>query len=343
MGLQGRRIVGRYLLHEVIGNGGMATVYRARDMVLDRDVAVKVMDERLSREEEFVKRFFLEARANGRLSQPNIVNVYDAGRTGKTYYMVMELINGITLKELIEQKGGRISERSAIMIAMQICDGLYHAHQNGIIHRDVKPQNILQSADGRFKLTDFGIARLVRMTKNITQVGHVMGSIHYFSPEQAMGKEVTSASDVYSLGIVLYEMVTGKVPFDAPENMQIAFQHINRPVPNPQRKVPELSDEICQVIYKALEKDPRKRYQTAKEMKKALQSIYLNRHRLDRRKKQSSDVTFPPTVKFPSTDQIAVTYPKRQQPKKSDRWKNYVIGASFLAIIILVMFLVQSG
>lgn len=334
MGLQERPIANRYLLQGTLGNGGMATVYRARDLVLDRAVAVKVMDEKLSDDEEFVKRFILEARANGRLSQPNIVNVYDAGNIGKTYYMVMELIDGITLHELIQQRGGRLPEREAIAIAMQICEGLSHAHQNGIIHRDVKPLNIMCTPEGKFKLTDFGIARLSRMANSITKTGTVMGSVHYFSPEQASDQKVSAASDLYSLGIVLYEMVTGEVPFDAPENLQIAFQHLEAPVPDPRAKNPELSEEFCQIIFQSLEKKPEDRYQTAKEMKQALQPVYLgNFHRKEKVARNGEEKGIQLSV------QEAASLSRNRH--QSGEWKNYVIGVAVAAIIVLTIILFQ--
>ncbi|WP_052807147.1 protein kinase domain-containing protein [Risungbinella massiliensis] len=334
--MQDRPIANRYQLQGVLGNGGMATVYRARDIVLDRAVAVKVMDEKLSDDEEFVKRFILEARANGRLSQPNIVNVYDAGNIGKTYYMVMELIDGITLHELIEQKGGRLPEREAIAIAMQICEGLSHAHQNGIIHRDVKPLNIMCTSEGKFKLTDFGIARLSQMANSITKTGTVMGSVHYFSPEQASDQEISAASDLYSLGIVLYEMVTGEVPFDAPENLQVAYQHLDAPVPDPRAKNPELSEEFCQIIFKTLEKKPEDRYQTAKELKQALQPVYFGKfHRKEKsaRKVEENGIQL-------SAQEAASLSRNRQS---SGEWKNYVIGIAVAAIIVLTILLFQIG
>lgn len=335
IGLQGKKIAGRYLLQSVLGNGGMATVYRARDMVIDRAVAVKVMNEKLGDDEEFVKRFILEARANGRLSQANIVNVYDAGNEGRTFYMVMELIDGITLKELIERKGGKLTEREAVSAAMQICEGLAHAHQNGVIHRDVKPHNIMCTTDGKFKIADFGIARFSEKAISITKTGTVMGSIHYFSPEQATGSHVSYPSDLYSLGIVLYEMVTGELPFDAPENLEIAFKHLNEPPPNPKEKNPEISDELCQIILKALQKKPEDRFQSAKEMRQALQTLYLrlNRKEFNSRKGFASSQR--------EVDQIEFGSRSRNSRKNSGAtdWKNVVIGISLLAIIVLSIIL----
>lgn len=263
---------GRYQIIQHVGGGGMAKVYKAKDTILDRFIAIKVMNESLSHDLDFVRRFIQEAQATAKLSHPNIVNVYDAGREGQTYFMVMEYVEGPTLKKWIRSRGV-VSPKEAISIAMQICDGLAHAHANGIVHRDIKPQNIIAAPDGRMKVTDFGISRILRSSSTLTKTGTVMGSVHYFSPEQARGYDIGFPSDLYSLGVVLYEMVTGKVPFDGDENIGIALKHVQEPVPDPRNFNPDLPDELCRVICKALEKDPSHRYQSAQEMKRALQQV----------------------------------------------------------------------
>jgi serine/threonine-protein kinase len=225
MPMEGKLLAGRYEIQHILGSGGMATVYKAFDTTLERDVAIKVMNQGLAHDREFVRRFVWEAQATGRLSHPNIVNVYDAGQEGPLYYMVMEYVEGVTLKHLIQERG-RLSAKEAFQIATQICDGLSHAHSHGIIHRDIKPHNIMCTSDGRYKVADFGIARLLRNSTNLTRTGTVMGSIHYFSPEQARGQEIGYPSDLYSLGIVLYEMGTGEVPFHANEDIAVALMHI---------------------------------------------------------------------------------------------------------------------
>jgi serine/threonine protein kinase len=230
------------------------------------------MDKQISKDNKFIQRFIREAKTVGRLSHPNIVNVYDVGQDNKVYYMVMEYIKGCTLMEMIE-KEGPLTAKEAISIMIQICEGLSHAHQNGVIHRDIKPDNIMCTTDGRYKLMDFGISRLIKATTSFTRTGTVLGSVYYFSPEQATGKEISYASDLYSLGVVLYELVTGEVPFDSEEYIAIALKHMQQPVPDPRIKKPELPVELCHIIYKAMEKDPNDRYQSAEEMKTALRKV----------------------------------------------------------------------
>lgn len=269
MPMEGKLLAGRYEIQHILGSGGMATVYKAFDTTLERDVAIKVMNQGLAHDREFVRRFVWEAQATGRLSHPNIVNVYDAGQEGPLYYMVMEYVEGVTLKHLIQERG-RLSAKEAFQIATQICDGLSHAHSHGIIHRDIKPHNIMCTSDGRYKVADFGIARLLRNSTNLTRTGTVMGSIHYFSPEQARGQEIGYPSDLYSLGIVLYEMGTGEVPFHANEDIAVALMHIQTPVPDPRKLNPALPIAFTEIVQKAMEKNPNKRFQTAQELKQAI-------------------------------------------------------------------------
>lgn len=266
--MEGKLIAKRYQMIERIGGGGMAVVYKAIDQVLDRYVAIKILHDVLHHEEG-IHRFIREAKNAGRLSHPNIVSVFDAGREGETYYIVMEYIEGNSLKEWI-QKRGPLSPEESITIAMQLCDGLAHAHKNKVIHRDIKPHNILRAPNGQFKITDFGISFFLNATQ-ITLTGMVMGSVHYFSPEQASGAKVDFPSDLYSLGVVLYEMITGQVPFDDESFLSIVLKHVQAPIPNPQKIIPEVPDELCRIIFKVMDKDPNNRFKTAKEMKQALQ------------------------------------------------------------------------
>lgn len=305
----------RYQLLETIGNGGMATVYKAKDLALNRIVAVKVMNPELTHEKEFIQRFTWEAKATGSLSHENIVSIYDVGNDQRTYYMVMEYVDGITLKELIHQKG-KIPPDEAIDIASQICDALAHAHQNQIIHRDIKPQNIMCSADGHYRITDFGIARLTRSSSNLTKTGIVMGSVHYFSPEQAQGKQVDFTTDLYSLGVVLYEMVTGRPPYDAPEHIAVALMHIQSEIPHPKEHNPDLPDALIDIIKKAMAKQPKDRFRSAMEMKQALQSIKTNT---------------PPVMQ---TDEPFTTPPAAQKTKK--RIPKIVWGITTFASILLI-------
>ncbi|WP_025747059.1 Stk1 family PASTA domain-containing Ser/Thr kinase [Caldicoprobacter faecalis] len=268
----GRILGGRYELEEKIGSGGMAIVYKAKCHLLKRHVAVKVLRPELVEDEEFVARFKRESQAAASLSHPNIVNIYDVGEENGIYYIVMEYIKGKTLKEYIREKG-KLDWEEAVRIAIQICSALKHAHKNGIIHRDIKPQNILVSEDGTIKVTDFGIARAAT-SATVTMAGaNVMGSVHYFSPEQARGGHVDAKSDLYSLGIVLYEMVTGTVPFEGDTAVSVALKHIQEKVKPPGELNPDIPKSLQDVIEKAIEKDQSKRYQTAGEMIKDLQRV----------------------------------------------------------------------
>lgn len=268
--MEGKILGGRYQIIHKVGSGGMGNVYRAHDVVLDRTVAVKVLNQELIYDEISVRRFIGEAKAAGKMSHPNIVNVYDTGREGHAYYIVMEFIHGRSLKQMINDEGF-LTPAKAISIAIQICDGLAHAHEHQILHRDIKPHNILATSSGLFKVTDFGISRSLNSTTSLTTTGSIMGSVHYFSPEQARGLEMGYSSDLYSLGVVLYEMVTGEFLYDGPESVTIALKHIHEPVPDPRQINPHIPSELVQILYKVLEKDPKQRYQTAHEMKLALE------------------------------------------------------------------------
>lgn len=274
MNLEGSVIGNRYKIQEKIGNGGMATVYKALDQILNRYVAVKVLREEFTTDEEFIKRFNAEAQSAARLIHPNIVSVYDVGQEYNIYYIVMELIQGKTLKQIIEEDG-HLSWKWAVNIAIQIASALEMAHKNNIIHRDIKPHNIMITEDGVAKVTDFGIAKAVS-NSTITAFGITLGSVHYFSPEHARGGYTDSKSDLYSLGVVMYEMVTGKVPFDADTPVSIALKHMQEePVP-PIKVNKEIPFAVNQIILKAMKKDPNERYQNASEMIKDL-NIALKR------------------------------------------------------------------
>lgn len=264
MQMQGKKLGGRYEIIGRIGGGGMAVVYKAVDSLLHRQVAIKVLNESLSNNSEFIRRFDREAQAAASLSHPNVVNVYDVGRDGYTHYIVMELVDGPTLKQHILDNGA-LPVEEAVQIAIQICDGLAHAHENQIVHRDIKPHNILIGSNGRVKVTDFGIARAAT-SSTITQTGSVMGSVHYFSPEQARGGVVGEKSDIYSLGIVLYEMLTGELPFDGDSAISIALKHLQEKVVDPRELNPNIPENIVRIVMRALEKDPEMRYTSAKAM-----------------------------------------------------------------------------
>lgn len=277
--VEGKKLGGRYEIVSRVGGGGMAIVYKARDVLLNRHVAIKVLNESLSNDSEFIRRFSREAQAAASLSHPNVVNVYDVGRDGYAHYIVMELVEGPTLKEYI-QDNGPLSTEEASAVAVQICEGLAHAHDNQIVHRDIKPHNILLGSKGRVKVTDFGIARAAS-SSTITQKGSVMGSVHYFSPEQARGGAIGEKSDIYSLGVVLYEMITGELPFDGDSAISIALKHLQDPVDNPQRYNKELDEAFVGIVLKALEKDPVERFSSARAMMQEIKSVVKSDYPLE--------------------------------------------------------------
>lgn len=253
---------GRYQVLSKLGAGGMADVYKAKDCMLNRFVAVKVLKKEYREDENFVKKFRSEAQAAAGLLNPNIVNVYDVGEDRGLYYMVMELVEGITLKEYIQKKG-KLSSKEAISIAIQMCTGIEAAHKHHIIHRDIKPQNIIISKEGKVKVTDFGIAKA---TTSQTVSTSAMGSVHYVSPEQARGGFCDEKSDIYSAGITMYEMVTGKVPFDGESTVSVAMKHLQENITPPSEYAPELSPALEKIILKCTQKSPERRYQNAGEL-----------------------------------------------------------------------------
>jgi serine/threonine protein kinase len=260
---------GRYRLESKLGSGGMSTVYLAMDEVLDRPVAVKLLHREISEEADQLERFRREARAAARLSHPNLVGVIDAGEDDGRPYIVFEYIEGRTLKRRIQDEGG-LPVDEAIAYAIEIGRGLTAAHARKLVHRDVKPQNVLIDPDGRAKVTDFGIARSLE-AKGMTATGRVLGTTDYVSPEQAMGEDVDERSDAYSLGIVLYEMLTGDVPFRAETQVGVAMKHVNEPMPDVQARRPEVSASVAAVVDRATTKDPRDRYSTVAEMVRDLE------------------------------------------------------------------------
>jgi serine/threonine protein kinase len=260
---------GRYRLESKLGSGGMSTVYLALDEVLDRPVAIKLLHREISEEADQLERFRREARAAARLSHPNLVGVIDAGEDDGRPYIVFEYIKGRTLKRRLQEEG-RLPIDEAVAYAIEIGRGLTAAHARKLVHRDVKPQNVLIDPDGRAKVTDFGIARSLE-SKGLTATGRVLGTTDYVSPEQAMGEEVDERSDVYSLGVVLYEMLTGDVPFRAETQVGVAMKHVNKPMPDVQTKRPEVSAAVASVVDRATTKDPRDRYGTVAEMVRDLE------------------------------------------------------------------------
>jgi len=261
----------RYELHEEIGSGGMAHVFKARDTLLDRIVAIKILKPEYTEDTQFIERFRVEAKAAASLSNSNIVMIYDVGQDDGIYYIIMEYIDGITLKEYIANTG-RIPWKEAVNIAIQMSQAIESAHYNHIIHRDIKPQNVLLTKDRKIKITDFGIARAASTT-TITTVGNAMGSVHYFSPEQAKGALTDEKSDIYSFGITLYEMVTGSVPFEGETPIAVALQHIQEPPSPPISRVPQIPQGLNAIILKAIAKDKRDRYQSISELLTDLKKV----------------------------------------------------------------------
>jgi serine/threonine-protein kinase len=254
----------RYEIEEKIGSGGMAIVYKAKDTLLNRPVAVKILRDQFVSDEGFIRRFHREAQSAASLSHPNIVSIYDVGRENDCDYIVMEYVNGKTLKEVIRDRGP-LSVSEALNITKQIGEALAHAHSNQIIHRDIKPQNILVTSEGRIKVTDFGIARAVSAA-TLTHTGDIVGSVHYLSPEQAKGSQTTAQSDIYSLGIILYELVTGRVPYDGDTPITVALKHIQDIPEMPGKLVSGISSELDSVIMKAIAKNTEDRYKDIKDL-----------------------------------------------------------------------------
>ena len=257
----GQLIADRYELKELVGTGGMSSVYRAQDSLLERHVALKVMHEQLLSEGDHVERFRREARLAAQLSHPNIVTVIDRGEQESRQFIVFEYVEGENLKALIEREAP-LPEKAAIELALQIADGLAFAHAHGLVHRDVKPHNVLLTEDGRAKVTDFGIARSIDVHRGLTQTGTVMGTSEYISPEQARGGNVDACTDIYSLGAVLYELLTGEVPFPGDNFVSIAMRHINEPPPHVADHRPDVPPRVDAAVQRAMAKDREDRFPT---------------------------------------------------------------------------------
>ena len=277
----GKRISGRYKVLEMIGGGGMANVYLAHDIILDRNVAVKMLRLDFANDEEFIRRFHREAQSATSLAHPNIVNIYDVGEENDLYYIVMEYVEGQTLKQYIQQSSS-LRVENVIEIMRQLTSAISHAHQNHIVHRDIKPQNILIDLDGNVKITDFGIAMALSAT-SITQTNSVLGSVHYLSPEQARGGMANGKSDIYSLGIVMFELLTGRLPFSGESAVSIALKHLQSDTPSVRRWNPAIPQSVENIVLKATAKDPFHRYNSVDEMEEDLRTA-LNLERQDESK-----------------------------------------------------------
>lgn len=266
----GKRISGRYKILDMIGGGGMANVYLAHDMILDRDVAVKMLRLDFANDEEFIRRFHREAQSATSLAHPNIVSIYDVGEEDGLYYIVMEYVDGQTLKQYIQQHSP-IKIKDALDIMQQLTSAISHAHHNHIVHRDIKPHNILIDHNGTVKITDFGIAMALSAT-SITQTNSVLGSVHYLSPEQARGGMANKKSDIYSIGIVMFEMLTGRLPFSGESAVSIALKHLQSETPSLKRWNPQIPQSVENIVLKATAKDPFHRYDNVDEMEDDLRT-----------------------------------------------------------------------
>ena len=261
----GELIAGRYELEELVGTGGMSSVYRAHDRLLERDVALKVLHEQYTADDDYVERFRREARSVAQLSHPNVVTVIDRGEQDGRQFIVFEYVDGENLKTLVEREGP-LPERAALELTLQVAQALGFAHEHGLVHRDVKPQNVLLNGDGQAKVTDFGIARSLDVQGGLTQTGTVLGTSDYIAPEQARGAQADAKSDIYSLGAVLYELLTGDVPFPGDNFVAVAMRHINEPAPSVRERRPDVSPRVDALIRRAMAKDPRDRFGSMDEL-----------------------------------------------------------------------------
>lgn len=335
----GKIIDGRYEIIEEIGRGGMAIVYLAKCLVLNRYVAIKVLRPEFRGDEEFIKRFKIESQSAGNLSHPNIVSVYDVGNEGDTEYIVMEYVEGITLKQYLGAKGS-LPEKEAVDFASQICSGLEHAHKKGIVHKDIKPENIMITKEGILKITDFGIAKALNQG-TITTGGLAMGSVHYFSPEQARGSFVDAKTDIYSLGVILYEMVTGRRPFDGENAISVAMQHIESEPVRPAIINSNVSISLDAVILKAMKKDTFERYQSATQMLIDLKKVSVGSDIIHTREKKNAEGEGLVEVEKEEVSrggrQAHISKDKKSKKKKNKKSSTWSVVAGVAAAVVLVI------
>jgi serine/threonine protein kinase len=346
----GRQLGGRYEILGRIGGGGMALVYKAHDILLNRFVAVKVLRQQYVNDEEFIRRFRREAQSAASLSHPNIVSIYDVGQEQEVHYIVMEYVEGVTLNDVIKERAP-LQVEEAVHFASQICDALDHAHINQIIHRDIKPHNILIGKNGRVKVTDFGIARATS-SSSITQTGSVVGSVHYFSPEHAKGTNTGAKSDLYSLGIVLYQMLTAKLPFIGESPISVALKHLQETIVEPRKVNPLIPQSVENIILKAVRKNQDERYQSAKEMLTDLDScltaarrneakqVFVNMDELDDEKTRVV-----PVIRSSNYASIADAV---EEESKKNYWLGPLIWIGIFLVTISVLWfvvlpLIKSG
>lgn len=335
----GRKLDGRYEITELIGVGGMADVYKAIDVMENRTVAVKILKDEFSSSEEFLRRFRNESKAIALLSHPNIVKIYDVGFTDEIQFIVMEYIDGITLKEFIDQQGV-LRWKDALHFVTQILRALQHAHDKGIVHRDIKPQNIMLFSDGTIKVMDFGIARFARIDGK-TLSDKTIGSVHYISPEQARGDMTDERSDIYSVGVMLYEMLTGKKPFDGDNPVAIALKHMEENAVSPRDIMPSIPEALEEIVIHAMDREPARRYQSAAEMIKDIdrfkvdQSVVFGyRNNIDTRPEEFSSS---------QVNNIDDEYYEDEEDEEEDNKRSYVVPilmAVTVAVVIIAAVLI---
>ncbi|SDN26346.1 Stk1 family PASTA domain-containing Ser/Thr kinase [Alkalicoccus daliensis] len=347
----GKRINERYKLIRPVGGGGMADVYLAKDLILDRYVAVKMLKSQFSQDDEFIRRFHREAEAASSLSHEHIVSIYDVGEEEDLYFIVMEYIEGQTLKEYI-QENGPLSVNETIRILKQIASAVSHAHTNRIVHRDVKPQNILMSVDGVAKVADFGIARAISEA-TITHTNSILGSVHYLSPEQARGGQVTYKSDLYSVGVIVYEMLTGSVPFKGDTAVSVALKHLQEPLPSVKDVNPDIPQSVENMITKLTAKNPIHRFESAEDLLLDLQTV-LETYRLNEAPlsfDEDADKTkaipvIPKSLNQPEEDTIVHNQPAvpPEEKKQKKKWKKWAAAGMILAagLILFVIFVLPQ-
>lgn len=352
---KGQMLAGRYQIIRTIGEGGMANVYLAHDTILNREVAVKVLRGDLADDEKFVRRFQREAISASSLIHPNIVEMYDVGEDNGNYYIVMEYINGRTLKSLIKKRGA-LTLPEVIDIMLQLTSAIACAHDSYIIHRDIKPQNVLILEDGRVKITDFGIATALN-SNELTQTNSVMGSVHYLPPEQANGSGATIKSDIYSLGILMFELLTGKIPFKGDNAVEIAIKHMKEPIPSVRKINPDIPQSIENVILKACAKNTKNRYDNVKEMyddiKNALTDEGLQQQRLVYKYPENDlekTLVVPNLSRMEKNSEVQGDEEMKQENKKTKKesklskamWITGSICAFLLALICLVVIILPK-
>jgi hypothetical protein len=328
----GQLLAGRYRIEELVGEGGMSRVYRARDEVLERLVAIKVLHEHFGRDPAYVERFRREARAIAKLAHPNIVTVIDRGEFDGRQFIVFEHVSGETLESLVEREAPLPVTR-ALTIAHQVARALAFAHDRGIVHRDVKPHNVLLAPEGAAKVTDFGIARSLEPDDTLTDAGTLLGTSHYIAPEQASGQPVDARSDQYSLGVVLYELLTGEVPYPGDNAMAVAMRHLRDPVPSVRARRPGLSPRVDAIVARALAKKPRDRFPSVEAMAAALEAALAEEH--GARGPDDEDTgTLPPPAPPP---------PRARRPRRPPRRsRTVVVALVLLGVLALVAGLVAA-